>query len=255
MIPLHLTLTQTYRFQIKFASADEYERAVELLAKAGVSIRGRPPKSASTGDTTHSSFKDFNPESQWNNDDDDGDVTQIDPFLMSQPPLSQPRPTATEPLFLSQTYVDTPSSSQAYQPKSSYQSVRPPQTSYQPPSQSSHQPVRPPPPSQSHPKHQPMRFSQTSAWKRPADGLSSLETSPVNSPPNSPKRNTSWKRHFTPADTDIQRKNGMVSRGTQTEDPEWLTDARAMERHIVDVVQNPQFDLYVARIKELMKEG
>lgn len=47
----------------------------------------------------------------------------------------------------------------------------------------------------------------------------------------------------------------MVSRGTQTEEPEWLTDPRAMERHIVDVVQNPQFDVYVARIKELMKGG
>lgn len=237
------SLTQTYRFQIKFAAVDEYERAVELLAKTGVAIRGQPPKSTPTGDTAHSSFKDFNPESKWNNEEDDADLTQIDPIFMSQPSLTQPR--STEPLFLSQTYVDTPGSSQL---KVSQQSVRP-----QPLQSSQKQHVRPP--SQSYQQHPPKGFSQTSTWKRPADGLSSLEASPVNSPPNSPKRNTSWKRHFTPADTDFRRENGMVSRGTQTEEPEWLADPRAMERHIVDVVQNPQFDVYVARIKELMKDG
>ncbi|KAG5365458.1 hypothetical protein CJU90_4538 [Yarrowia sp. C11] len=234
--------TMTYRFQIKFASLDEYERAVELLYKAGLNVKGKLPASIQV-DATQDAFKDFNPESQWNaDDDDDGDLTQIDPFLKSQTPHSQT--TASEPLFLSQTLVGTPPPSQKpYQTEYSHP-LRPP---------SSSQPIQPLRSSSSSQLNQPKRFSETSTWKRTAEELSSLEASPVNSPPNSPRRAKSWKKHFTPADTNVRTENGTVSRGTQTEDPEWLTDAKAMETHIVDVVQNPLFDQYVARIKELMK--
>ncbi|KAG5365731.1 hypothetical protein CJU89_0121 [Yarrowia sp. B02] len=211
--------TMTYRFQIKFASEDEFERAVNILSKAGVCIKGRPNPPV---EDIQSAFKDFNPESLWVAEDDP-DMTKIDPMLMSQPTFSQPSFTQAT----SHTLVDTPGSSQAFEPKMSQ--------SYQPKlSQSSYQ-----------------RFSETSTWKRPADDISSLEASPVNSPPNSPKK--SWKQHFTPQDPGIRRSNGMVSRGTQTEDPEWLTDSKAMEQHIVDVVQSLLFDTYVARIKELMR--
>lgn len=219
MVDTPIPLTQTYRFQIKFAFPHEYEQAVEMLSNGGVSIKGRPKKTTSTTlDDTQTSFKDFNPESVWA-EEDEGDITQIDPMLMSQ----------TQP---SATLVDTPGSSQ--NPYQLRQTSRPSLPSYQP-------------------SYQPKRFSETSTWKRPAQELSSPEISPVNSVPNSPKRARSWKQHFTPNDTDIRTENGMVSRGTQTEEPEWLTDSRAMERHIVEVVQNPSFSTYVARIKELMR--
>ncbi|AOW00775.1 uncharacterized protein YALI1_A17546g [Yarrowia lipolytica] len=224
---------------------DEYDRAVEMLSKAGVCIKGSPPKSTRTEGATLTSFKNFNPESQWNGEDDDGDLTQIDPFLQSQTlsPTQPPGP-ATEPPVMSQTFVDPPSSSQASPP---YQFKHSRSARLAPSSSQSYLPVKPTPLSQ------PRRFSETSTWKRTVDDMPSLGASPVSSPPNSPKRAKSWKKHFTPADTDVRSGNGMVSRGTQTEDPEWLTDTQAMENHIVDVVQNPLFDAYVARIKELMK--
>jgi hypothetical protein len=221
-------LTQTYRFQIKVSYMDDYDRTVEMQSKTGVCIKGRPSKSTTTEDATQTSFKDFNPKFRWNGESDDDDLTQIDAFLMSQTPLTQPPGSVAEPAFMSQTLVDTPSSSQSYQP------------------------VKPTPLSR---PHRPKIFSETFTLKHTADSISYLGASPVCSPhpPNFPKRAKLWKKHFTPADTDIRTGNGMVSRGTQTENSKWLTDTRAMENHIVDVVQNPLFDAYVARIKELMK--
>lgn len=109
-------LTQTYRFQIKVSYMDDYDRTVEMQSKTGVCIKGRPSKSTTTEDATQTSFKDFNPKFRWNGESDDDDLTQIDAFLMSQTPLTQPPGSVAEPAFMSQTLVDTPSSSQSYQP-------------------------------------------------------------------------------------------------------------------------------------------
>lgn len=44
----------------------------------------------------------------------------------------------------------------------------------------------------------------------------------------------------------------MLSRGTQTETPNWLLSTREMEQHIISVTSDPSFEVYVARIREAL---